>query len=159
MSHVPAFASSTILPTAVYSMNATGRPDWRESSRPSSTVVPVSAPVDLSFDPMTGLPVNTATRSVPVGASSERAAAEGAGAGDMPAHAVTSTATASRPRHVDREMARDAFMAWILAASRCSDAMQVEATADVEHLASRERQAPQRDGRDGRGDLVGRSPS
>src|SRR5664279_306272 len=74
MSQALVFASSTIFATAVYSMNVTGTPAWVERARPISTVVPVSEPVVLSFAPMTGFPVNTAARSVPVGASSVPAA-------------------------------------------------------------------------------------
>jgi len=83
MSHALVFASSTIFATTVYSTNVTGTPAWLESARPSSTVVPVSKPVALSFAPMTGLPVNTATRSAPVDASSALAAAVRVGAAGM----------------------------------------------------------------------------
>src|SRR6267154_4118961 len=70
MSHSPVFASSTSFAIAVYSMIFAGTPARAASARPMVTVVPVTSPLALSRAPSTGLPVKTATRSVPVGASS-----------------------------------------------------------------------------------------
>jgi len=70
MSHSPVFASSTSFAIAVYSMIFAGMPARAASARPIVTVVPVTSPLALSRVPSTGLPVKTATRSVPVGASS-----------------------------------------------------------------------------------------
>src|SRR5262245_54312380 len=60
-------------------MTFTGTPAAFASSRPSVAVVPPTSPEALSTEPSTGLPVNTATRSVPVGASWDFCAAVGAG--------------------------------------------------------------------------------
>src|SRR6516165_5640069 len=56
-----------------------GTPAASASARPRVAVVPPTSPLDLSTLPSTGLPVNTARRSAPVGASSDLCAAVGAG--------------------------------------------------------------------------------
>src|SRR5262245_48294136 len=74
-------------------MTFTGTPAAFASSRPSVAVVPPTSPEALSTEPSTGLPVNTATRSVPVGASWDFCAAVGAG-GALAQPAATIAASA-----------------------------------------------------------------
>ena len=93
MSHSPVFASSTSFAIAVYSMILAGTSARAASARPIVTVVPVTSPLALSRVPSTGFPVKTATRSVPVGASS--ALTPGAVAGSVAAQAARNTASAA----------------------------------------------------------------
>src|SRR6185436_18744095 len=94
-SQPPAFAPSIRLVSPVYSMNRTGTPALSAGCLPSSTVVPPNSPLE-SFEPITGLPVNTATRSVPLGARSNFAICVGAGPGGPEAQPAIKAAATMR---------------------------------------------------------------
>src|SRR5215472_5316118 len=70
----------------------TGTPAASARARPRVAVVPPTSPLALSTVPSTGLPVNAATRSVPVGASSDFC--DGVGAGGALAHPARNTTRA-----------------------------------------------------------------
>src|SRR3954454_1497022 len=73
----------------------TGTPALAASARPSSTVVPFSSPLEASFEPMMGVDVSTATRSVPDGASCALASGDGAdGVCTQPAASATAHSNA-----------------------------------------------------------------
>src|SRR5688572_20157338 len=84
-SQAPDLSPSTTLPAASYKTNCTGTPRRRASSRERSSDTPRCSPL-ASLPARIGLPKLIAARSVPVGASSDRAAA---GTWDVVAHAAT----------------------------------------------------------------------